>query len=82
MRTRTMTRPTATIRIVCAALALCVAIPSVAQAQSQGTPQQRSACRKDAMKFCREFVPNVKRITACMEKNVRKLSPLCKAHFR
>lgn len=77
-----MTPPTDKIRIACVALALFAAAPSVAQAQSQGTPQQRSACRKDALKFCREFVPNVKRITACMEKNVRKLSPLCQAQFR
>jgi len=77
-----MTRPMPIVRITCAALALFAATSSVAQAQSQGTPEQRRACRKDAMTFCREFVPNVKLITACMEKNVNKLSPLCKTQFK
>jgi hypothetical protein len=27
------------------------------------------------MKFCREYVPNVQRITTCMERNIRRLSP-------
>jgi hypothetical protein len=47
-----------------------------------GTYEQRRACRADAMKFCRDYVPNVKRITACMERNIRKLSPPCRAQFR
>lgn len=76
-----MTRSEAT-RIACTAIALLIAASSTAAAQSQGTPEQRRACRNDAMKFCRDYVPNVKRITACMEKNVRKLSPLCQTQFR
>lgn len=47
-----------------------------------GTYEQRRACRADAMKFCHDYVPNVKRITACMERNIRKLSPACRAQFR
>lgn len=75
-----MTPPMTTARIACAAIALLAAAPSAADAK--GTPDQRRACRQDAMKFCREFVPNVNRIKACMEKNVRKLSPLCRKQFR
>lgn len=62
----------------CAALALLAASPVYAA----GTPEQRRACRQDAMRLCREFVPDVKRITACMERNVRKLNPLCRKQFR
>lgn len=62
----------------CAALTLLAASPTYAA----GTPEQRRACREDAMRLCRQFVPDVKRITACMEKNVRKLSPLCRKQFR
>ena len=51
-------------------------------AHAAGTPEQRRACRGDAMRLCREFVPNVSRITSCMERNVRKLSPACRAHFK
>jgi len=76
-----MIQPIPIVRIACAALAIFAAT-SMAQAQSQGTPEQRRACRQDAMKFCREFVPNVKLITACMEKNVSKLSPLCQTQFK
>lgn len=47
-----------------------------------GTYEQRRACRADAMKFCRDQVPNVKRVTACMERNIGKLSPACRAQFR
>lgn len=53
-----------------------------ASAAEQGTPEQRRACRKDAMTFCRKEVPNVARITACMERHIRKLSPACRAQFR
>ena len=77
-----MTRSNSRLRTALAAAAVLLAATSVAQAQSQGTPEQRRACRKDAMKFCREFIPDVKRITACMEKNVRKLSPLCRTQFK
>lgn len=59
-----------------------VAVLAASSAHAAGTPEQRRACRKDAMTFCREFVPDVKRITACMEKNVRKLSPLCRTQFK
>ncbi|MBR2117978.1 MAG: hypothetical protein V4458_06330 [Pseudomonadota bacterium] len=71
-------------RLLVKTLAACAAITLLAasSAHAAGTPDQRRACRKDAMKFCREFVPDVKRITACMEKNVRKLSPLCRTQFR
>ncbi|WP_024576415.1 MULTISPECIES: hypothetical protein [unclassified Afipia] len=73
-----MTRPLVKSLAACAAIALIAA----SSAQAAGTPEQRRACRKDAMKYCREFVPDVKRITACMQKNVRKLSPLCRTQFR
>ena len=51
-------------------------------ANAAGTPEQRHACRADAMKFCREFVPHVRKITACMEHNMRRLSPACRSQFK
>lgn len=54
---------------------------SFAQTNS-GTPEQRRACRKDAMRLCREFVPNVEKITTCMEANKAQLSPACRTQFR
>jgi hypothetical protein len=49
---------------------------------AQGTPEQRWACEEDAFKFCGKEIPNVERITACMNKNVKKLSPGCRAQFK
>jgi hypothetical protein len=49
---------------------------------SEGTPEQRLACEKDALRLCRDFVPDIPKITACMTKNRAKLSPRCKAHFK
>lgn len=73
-----MTRPLVRTFAVRAAIAV---LPASA-VQAAGTPEQRRTCRKDAMKFCREFVPDVKRITACMQKNIRKLGPLCQTQSR
>ncbi len=51
-------------------------------AHAAGTSDQRRACRKDAMTLCRKFVPDVKKITACMEAKKAQLSPLCRAQFK
>lgn len=59
-----------------------IALLAVSAAHAAGTPEQRRACRKDAMKLCREFVPDVKKITACMEAKKVRLSPLCRAQFK
>ena len=55
---------------------------SVSSAMAAGTYEERRDCRSDAMKFCGEFIPDVKRITECMEKNMKKLSAPCRKHFR
>lgn len=59
-----------------------IALLAVSTAHAAGTPEQRRACRKDAMRLCREFVPDVQKITACMEANRSKLSPLCRKQFK
>lgn len=64
------------------ALVALAAAAGTTTSDAAGTREQRRACRADAMKFCRDHVPNVKRITACMEKNIAKLSPACRAQFR
>jgi hypothetical protein len=49
---------------------------------SAGTPEQRRACKADAYRLCRDTIPDIPRITECMHKNQKKLSPDCKAFFR
>lgn len=69
------------VLIAAAGIAL-ITLATQGAAQADGTPEQRRACRSDAMKFCHDYIPNVERITACMEKNVSKLSPLCRTQFK
>jgi hypothetical protein len=52
-----------------------------APAVAQGTPEQRAACEGDAQRLCGQFIPDVQRITACMQTNRRYLSPRCRAVF-
>ena len=55
---------------------------AAAPAAAQGTPEQRAACEGDALRLCSQFVPDVARITACMQRNKRHLSPRCRAMFK
>lgn len=71
-----MTRLFSKIIFACGTIALLAS-----SAHAAGTPEQRRACRKDAMTLCRQYVPNVKKITACMEAKKARLSPLCRAQF-
>jgi hypothetical protein len=54
----------------------------VGTSHAAGTPEQRRACRHDAFKFCRNDIPFVPRITACMKRHLSKLSPPCRAQFK
>lgn len=68
------------VGLSCALVVLATIAASTA-AFTAGTNSERRDCRPDAMKFCRNYVPNVRRITECMERNVRRLSPQCRRHF-
>jgi hypothetical protein len=59
-----------------------VTVALAGKSQAQGMAEQRWACEQDAFKFCGNEIPNVERITACMVKNVKKLSPACRAQFK
>jgi len=63
-------------------IVLLATIAASTSAFTAGTFEQRQACRADAMKLCEKFVPDVKLITECMEKNVEKLSPQCRKQFK
>jgi hypothetical protein len=45
------------------------------------TPEQQQLCSDDAMRLCGEYVPDVDRITACMQKQYSQLSKGCKSVF-
>ena len=48
----------------------------------QGSSQQRHDCSGDAHRLCGQFIPDVQRITSCMQRHVSQLTPACRRHFR
>jgi hypothetical protein len=56
-------------------LALAV-LAGTARAESVRDRQER-ACQADAMKFCKDFVPDEDKIAACMGKHRSELSVNC-----
>jgi len=52
------------------------AAPGMAQ---QPDIEQRRACAPDAMRLCREFVPNTELINKCLVEKKTELSPACLA---
>jgi hypothetical protein len=71
-------RAAALTSFVAAAL---VAVATSNASAGDGTAEQRWACQHDAFAFCGSEIPNVDRITACMVRNLKKLSPPCRAQF-
>ena len=69
------------VRLACFAAAMLTVTFSTVSF-SQGTREQRRACKDDAFRLCRDTIPDVPRITECMHKNQKKLSPVCKAFFK
>ena len=63
-------------------IVILVTAPLIEKSQAEGTPEQRWACEQDAFRVCGNEIPNVQRITACMVKNIKKLSPACRAQFK
>jgi hypothetical protein len=58
------------------ALATIVVVSGVHGAGAQGDPRQ--VCQNDAMQLCGEFVPDEKKITACMMRKHRQVSAECR----
>jgi hypothetical protein len=52
-----------------------------AAAQEPGTPAQKRACRPDVYRLCAGEIPNVRAITRCLQRNMSRLNPDCRAVF-
>ncbi|MCW6509911.1 hypothetical protein [Lichenifustis flavocetrariae] len=58
------------------AVAVLACVSSAASAESIRDRQER-ACQADAMKFCKDFVPDEEKIAACMGQHRADLSVNC-----
>ncbi|WP_244423336.1 hypothetical protein [Bradyrhizobium sp. ORS 375] len=58
--------------------AAALLMPAVGHAY---TAEQEQACTSDAFRLCSSEIPNVDRITACMDRRKAELSPPCRAQF-
>jgi hypothetical protein len=63
-----------------AAFGLMLGLGSIHPAAAyQGTPEQRRACTPDVYRLCAGEIPNVRAITACLQRQKGNLSPACRA---
>jgi hypothetical protein len=68
------------LALVLAAVSL-VPLTDAAAAQEPGTPAQKRACRPDVYRLCAGEIPNVRDITRCLQRNMSRLNPDCRAVF-
>jgi hypothetical protein len=64
------------------ALIASCCLSAIASVRAQGTVEQREACTPDAVRLCSSEIPDVGRVTACMEAKEASLSPRCRAVFQ
>jgi hypothetical protein len=63
-----------------AALGLALVLASAGSASAfQGTSEQRRACTPDVYRLCAGEIPNVRAITACLQRQKGNLSQACRA---
>ena len=48
----------------------------------RGTVEQQMACTPDVWRLCSDQIPDVNRITACLQQNTPQLSSGCRAVFQ
>ena len=68
-----------TSRCIAAAIGLGLTLISAGSAFAVGTPEQRRACTPDVYRLCAGEIPNVRAITACLQRQRGNLSEACRA---
>jgi hypothetical protein len=76
-----MTRTASTFRRIGLALTLALTVSAAASSASfaYDEAEARQQCTGDAFRLCSSEIPWVSKITACMIKNRKNLSPGCRA---
>jgi hypothetical protein len=60
-----------------------IVAPGAAFAEEyRGTMEQQMACTPDVWRLCSDQIPDVSRITACLQQNTPQLSSACRAVFQ
>ena len=60
-----------------------IVAPGAAFAEEyRGTMEQQMACTPDVWRLCSDQIPDVSRITACLQQNTPQLSSGCRAVFQ
>ena len=60
-------------------VALAPAAPAVGEEAIKVKASDKAACMPDAMRLCRDAVPNVRSVLACFSKHRDKISGRCNA---
>jgi len=68
-----------TLRRIVAAGSLGLTLISATSAFAIGTPEQRRACTPDVYRLCAGEIPNVRAITACLQRQKSNLTSACRA---
>ena len=68
-----------TVRKIGFAITFAISVFSMSTASHAYTAEEERLCMSDAFKFCSSEIPNIDKITACMQKNKAQLSPGCKS---
>jgi hypothetical protein len=71
--------PLVTSRRIAAVGSLALTLLSATSAFAIGTPEQRRACTPDVYRLCAGEIPNVRAITACLQRQKGSLSSACRA---
>ncbi len=58
-----------------------IAMLAPSSALAQGTAEQRAACEDEARWLCSNYIPDEEAIKGCLVRNLKSLSPRCRAMF-
>jgi len=68
-----------TVRKIGFVIAFAISVFSLSTASYAYTAEAQQLCMGDALKFCSSEIPNIDKITSCMQRHKADLSPGCRA---
>lgn len=68
-----------TVRKIGFVITFALSVFSMSTASYAYTAEEERLCMSDAFKFCSSEIPNIDKVTTCMQKNKAQLSPGCRS---